>query len=317
MGGSKIQATDHRILGLNRIFPEKELLELSKSQGYVISILSYFATSLFDKNKTEDVLWDIAENCISQLGVEDCVIYLLDKDKKMLVQKAAYGNKNRGERKILSPITIPLGEGIVGHVGETGKSEIVDDVTCDGRYILDDLQRGSELTVPMIFDKELIGVIDSEHSEKAFFSIYHQFLFELIAQLTVKKLTHIIKRSKNSFTNDNAYYKQLRYLLEKEKIYRNENLSLSAIAKQLNISANYLSQLVNTLCKINFSELINRYRVEEAMRCLVQPDYDHFTVAGIGYESGFSSTSAFYTSFKKHAGITPTEYRKKSARQHK
>lgn len=306
-----MEKTDYRILGLNKVFSEKDLANIDDSQVYVISILSYFATSLFDKTKKEDVLWDITENCISQLDLEDCVIYLLDRDKELLIQKAAYGNKDRGERKILNPITIPLGKGIVGHVAASGEPEIIPDVTQDPRYILDDVQRGSEVTVPLLIDNEVIGVIDSEHSEKAFYTINHLFLFELIAQLTVKKLAHIIQNKKDSFTNDNAYYKQFRYLVEKEKIYMDENLSLSSVAEQLNISTNYLSQLINSLSGCSFPDFINRYRVEEAKSCLVHPDFTNYTITAIGLESGFNSKSAFYSAFKKYTDITPTEYREK------
>lgn len=307
----KLKKTDYRVRGLNRTFSKKKLLAISESSSHIISILSYFATSLFDKNKIDEVLWDIAENCISQLNLEDCVIYLLDNEKRILVQKAAYGNKKMGERKILSPITIPLGKGIVGSVAASGKAEIIDDVTRDKRYILDDRQRNSEIAIPMIMNKRIIGVIDSEHSKKSYFNPYHLFLFELIIQLTVKKLANIVQKNKNSFTNDNAYYKQFCFLLEKEKIYRDENLSLSSVAERLNISANYLSQLINTLSNNNFSKLVNRYRIDEAAHRLTNPDFINYTVEGIGYESGFNSTSAFYSAFKKHTGITPTQYRKK------
>ena len=77
----KVEATDYRIRGLNRIFSKNELLDLSEDPSHVISILSYFATSLFDKNKVEEVLWDITENCISKLNLEDCVIYLLNEEQ--------------------------------------------------------------------------------------------------------------------------------------------------------------------------------------------------------------------------------------------
>jgi AraC-like DNA-binding protein len=312
-----METIDYQIKGLNNIFSKEELMSINEEKIQIISILSYFATSLFDKNKVDDVLWDIAENCISKLGLEDCVIYLLDESRQVLIQKAAYGNKNKGERKILSPITIPMGKGIVGAVALTRTPEIVRDVTCDHRYICDDMQRGSELAVPMIFDNKVIGVIDSEHSQKSFFREYHLFLFELIAQLTVKKLAHIMNhpRSRGAFTSDNAYFKRLCFLLEKEKIFKDKMLSLSSIAEQLNVSANYLSQLINRLTESGFSELINRYRVKEAGKCLIHPDYKNYTVAGIGYESGFNSTSAFYEAFKKHTGITPSEYRIKMQRE--
>ena len=306
-----MEDTDYRILGLSKVFSKNDLADVGNNRTYVISILSYFATSLFDKNKIDDVLWDITENCISKLGLEDCIIYLLDKEKNLLNQRAAYGNKNKGKRKILNPITIPFGQGIVGYVAETGRPEIISDVTQDTRYILDDLQRGSELAVPLFHKGEVIGVIDSEHSMKSFFTINHLFLFELIAQLTVKKLAHIIQNEKSSFTNDNAYFKQFCYLIEKKRLYRDDKLSLTSIAEQLNISANYLSQLVNELSDYNFSEFINHYRVEEAKNHLIHPDFSNYTIAGIGLESGFNSRSAFYSAFKKHTGLTPSKYRKK------
>lgn len=304
-------AINHQIKGLSNIFTQEELLSVGGKKFHILSILSYFATSLFDKNKVDDVLWDIVENCISILELEDCVIYMFDESRQVLFQKAAFGHKSSGKRKILSPIIIPLGQGIVGSVALSGKPEIVDDVSRDHRYICDDIQRRSELAVPIMSVDKVIGVIDSEHSQKSFFNDDHLFLFELIAQLTSKKLAHVMKpsRSRGAFTADNAYFKRFCFLLEKEKIFKDKMLSLSMIAEQLNVSANYLSQLINKLSKSSFSELINRYRVDEAKKCLSHPDYNNYTVAGIGFESGFNSTSAFYDAFKKHTGMTPSEYR--------
>ena len=106
--------------------------------------INYFATSLFGKNTIEEVLWDVAKNCISRLDLVDCVIYLLDESRGVLVQKAAYGKKNPEEFNIYVPIEIPLGKGIVGSVAQTGIAEIVSDVSADPRYIVDDQPRLSE-----------------------------------------------------------------------------------------------------------------------------------------------------------------------------
>ena len=72
-----------------------------------IEVISYFATSLFGKNSEEDILWDITKNCIGQLGLEDCVIYLFDEHQQFLMQKAAYGPKNPVNLEISQPIAIP------------------------------------------------------------------------------------------------------------------------------------------------------------------------------------------------------------------
>ena len=151
--------------------------------------INYFATSLFGKNTVDEVLWDVAKNCISRLGLVDCVIYLVDESRGMLIQKAAYGKKNPEEFTIHVPIEIPLGKGIVGSVAERGIAEIVGDVSQDPRYIVDDQPRLSELAVPLIINNEVIGVIDSEHPEKNFYNQNHLDALNTIASICASKIT--------------------------------------------------------------------------------------------------------------------------------
>lgn len=305
-------AQEFSLQGLNTIFSPNELEAMEGSQFETTSILGYFATSLFDKNNTEDILWDVVGNCISKLNLEDCVIYTLDSERKTLIQKAAYGNKNIGGRKILSPIEIPIGKGIVGNVAQTISPELVNDLTKDSRYIKDDLLRKSELAVPIVYEDKIFGVLDSEHSAKNFFQERHLFLFQLIAKLTATKLQQISKKTANALTNDNAYFKELCRLLEKDKIYQNPELSLTTIAEKLSISCTYLSQLVNVLSGNTFPDLINLYRVRDAEHKLTDTKFFQYTILAIGLEAGFNSKSAFYSSFKKHTGITPSQYRENS-----
>jgi len=48
------------------------------------------------------------------------------------------------------------------------------------------------------------------------------------------------------------------------------------------------------------------------MELLTSPDRRDFTVPEILYEVGFNSKSSFNTAFKKHTGLTPTEYRRRN-----
>ncbi len=304
--------TDFQIEGLNKIFDSKELQSIIGDTYNVTRVLSYFATSLFDKRKEDDVLWDIVRNAIGKLDLEDCVIYMLDKERNVLVQKAAYGNKDKGTRKVLSPIEIPLGEGIVGAVATSGRWECISDVSQDTRYVLDDMQRQSELAVPILYEGIVLGVLDSENSEKGFFQKQHIFIFQLIAKLTATKLKQLVKKESITITNDNGYYKELCFLLDNEKIYKNPDISLGSIALRLNISVTYLSQLINKISGVNFSDFINEYRVKEAQKLLIHPNYEGYAILSIGLESGFNSKSTFYAAFKKHTGVTPTVYRAKA-----
>jgi AraC-like DNA-binding protein len=62
----------------------------------------------------------------------------------------------------------------------------------------------------------------------------------------------------------------------------------------------------------NFFDFINRYRIEEAQRLLTDPPDKKITVLEVLYECGFNSKSSFNTLFKKHTGLTPSEFKKKN-----
>ncbi len=156
-----------------------------------LAVINAFATSLLHvRPSIDDILWDVANEVVARLGLEDCVIYLLDDDGRTLVQRAAYGPKNPRDREILAPITIPLGKGIVGSVAATGRVERIPDTRLDPRYITDDAARLSELAVPLLAPGEdrVVGVIDTEHSEVGFFTDHHETLLVTIASMTASRL---------------------------------------------------------------------------------------------------------------------------------
>jgi len=153
--------------------------------------INYFATSLVDQNTVDEILWDVTKNCISRLKFVDCVIYLVDETRNMLVQKAAYGPKNPRSYEIFQPIEIPIGKGIVGSVAKSSKAEIIRDTTKDKRYITDDEVRLSEITVPIISEGKVIGIIDAEHPEKNFFKPKHLRILTKIAALCAGKINKV------------------------------------------------------------------------------------------------------------------------------
>lgn len=161
-------------------------------QGALLEALNNLMASLLGKTNVREIAWEITKSTIGLLGFEDCVIYLMDDDKKMLSQVAAYGDKLGKDDEILNQINIPIGEGIVGTVAQTGKPEIISDTSKDSRYIIDDKIRLSEITVPIIRHDEVIGVIDSEHSSKNFFTEDHLKTLTTIATLVSTKLKYAL-----------------------------------------------------------------------------------------------------------------------------
>lgn len=163
-------------------------LESLKKKEHYLEVINQFATSLLKAKSIDDVVWTVAKNAIAQLGYEDCVIYLKDENSDYLIQRAAHGPKNPIALDILNPIKIKIGEGIVGYVAKTQKGEIVSDTRLDSRYILDDNMRLSEIAVPIVFENQTIGVIDSEHPNKDFYPKEDLDILVTIASMTATKI---------------------------------------------------------------------------------------------------------------------------------
>lgn len=161
--------------------------ELKNKQKYLKTI-NNFAAEILKTNKIEDIVWVITQNVIQEFGFEDCVVYLIDEEKEFLCQVAAYGPKNPQGKIIKDPIQISMGKGIVGSVALSGLPEIIKDTTKDPRYICDDQRRLSEISIPILAEGEVIGVIDSEHSKRGFFTADHKETLTTIAGLVSMRL---------------------------------------------------------------------------------------------------------------------------------
>ncbi len=103
---------------------------------------------------------------------------------------------------------------------------------------------------------------------------------------------------------------KLLQVMEKEKLYLDGDLTLKKLSEKLMIHYNYLSQIINEKLESNFNDFVNKYRIEEAKRQLLDKESGKKTVLEIAYDTGFYSKSVFNTAFKKFTGMTPTQYRK-------
>lgn len=111
-------------------------------------------------------------------------------------------------------------------------------------------------------------------------------------------------------TEAQNHLKNLLQIMETEKPYLNSELTLRELAEKLSMSTHNLSEILNARLNQNFYDFINRYRVEEVKRRLANKESERFSLIAIAFDSGFNSKSTFNTIFKKHTGITPSQYRK-------
>lgn len=151
-----------------------------------LRIINEFALSLLTLTAADDLLWVIAEKIGTVLGFEDCVIYLAEGDT--LVQRAAFGVKSVQKGEIADPIVIPIGSGVVGSVAKSGVSRVVGDTRRVPSYIPDKFYGLSELTVPICFEGQVIGVIDSECSRVDGYSDADLEMVEWIANIAASRI---------------------------------------------------------------------------------------------------------------------------------
>ena len=91
-----------------------------------------------------------------------------------------------------------------------------------------------------------------------------------------------------------------------QELYKNPNLTLTILAKELNIRPHLISQILNDNLNKNFSSFINEYRINEAKRIMALES--NLKLEVIAEMCGFNSNSTFYSAFKKFTKTTPSKY---------
>ncbi len=100
-------------------------------------------------------------------------------------------------------------------------------------------------------------------------------------------------------------------IVEKTNLLINErfdqDLNLDDISKELHISPQYLSRLYKNETGENFIEKLTSVRIENAKKLMAECRY---SIKEICYMSGYSDPNYFSKLFKKHVGVSPTDYQR-------
>jgi AraC-like DNA-binding protein len=117
---------------------------------------------------------------------------------------------------------------------------------------------------------------------------------------------------------DELYQKIVDIVIVKKK-YKDPNFSSKDLAKLLKTNTRYLSAVVNSRFGMNYSCLLNEYRVKDALRIMADKKNADKNIEEISAMVGFANRQSFYAAFYRIVGETPNGYRKKilSAKQQK
>jgi len=140
------------------------------------------------------------------------------------------------------------------------------------------------------------------------FSIMHFPVFAYSGNFEDLSISTMEKYAKSSLSDSSNLFKEIKALVHEESLYLDFDLKLNTVAKKLDQSIHHISQAINQNAKMSFPDFIGSFRIEAAKKKLMKPKPD--TIFAIYLDVGFNSKAAFYTAFKKHTQMTPTEFKK-------
>jgi len=102
---------------------------------------------------------------------------------------------------------------------------------------------------------------------------------------------------------------QLTATMEKERPWRDSDLTLADLADRLGTTPHKVSEVLNSQLGLTFYDFVNGYRVREVQRRIAAGDARKVTMLALALDAGFASKSTFNVVFKKHTRQTPSDYR--------
>ena len=104
--------------------------------------------------------------------------------------------------------------------------------------------------------------------------------------------------------------KRIEQLMRDERLFLQNDLKISDLSLRLGSNRNYIYNAINVEMGVNFSDYINRQRIEYAAKMMLE--HPELPINELYIKTGFSSSSAFYRNFRLYMGCTPKEYVEKS-----
>ena len=110
---------------------------------------------------------------------------------------------------------------------------------------------------------------------------------------------------------DEQWLEKLNFCMQHDFYYRKNELTIRILAQHLAIPEHHLRRLINQhLGYRNFNDYLNRFRIKEASKRLIDPENSRLPITTIALESGYVSLTTFNKAFKDINEMTPSEFRR-------
>lgn len=134
----------------------------------------------------------------------------------------------------------------------------------------------------------------------------------IFAQPLVEKTRKYDRSSLNHQKAENLI-EHISQLMLSEQLYLDNEISLSDLARKLEVSPSHLSQALNENLGKSFYDYINEMRINQTKVLLSDDKSLNKTILDIAFEVGFNNKTSFNRAFKKYTGMTPSQFKQKSS----
>ncbi|ALJ04930.1 AraC family transcriptional regulator [Pseudalgibacter alginicilyticus] len=130
--------------------------------------------------------------------------------------------------------------------------------------------------------------------------------FIMIKTLLKLLLLHLIRYQRSSFLKQDLSQKRVFKFLELMEIHFLKEVNTHFYAEKLGISGQRLNQILKDKLKLTAKQIIQQRQITEAKRRIVRSE---ITTKELAFKLGFDSISSFSRFFKKHTGMSPSEFK--------
>lgn len=144
----------------------------------------------------------------------------------------------------------------------------------------------------------------------------HEYIASLLDMkpLTLAKIEKEYALSIKKDKETEEICKCIEHIMIEKEVFRDKDLSLNSLSKELNLSPHKLSSLLNNQFQQKFMDFVNTYRINYIKEQIAIPgSLQFYTIETLANNAGFSSRSAFYNAFNKLVGMSPVDYSKSLA----
>lgn len=146
--------------------------------------------------------------------------------------------------------------------------------------------------------------IEARYRQLFHLILQHPILYDIVQEF-ILFIQLLIETVRSATYQEQVDYVEMTIQLI-ESTYDDATLSLSTVAQQLNISANYLSNIFSKKRGIPFKKYLQQYRLQQAEKLLLDT---RLSISEIALAVGFVDSNYFTKVFKEYFRLTPLKYR--------